>query len=181
MKISPVRKTVLTAIITAAALISFLIESLFPPLFIPGARLGISNIFVLFALIYLGGAEGFAVLTVKILLGSLFTGNLSAMMFSLPSGLIALAVQYFLLARSKKLSVVAISALGGALNLAAQNVIFCLIAGGSEYLIYLPYLSAIGALSGAFVGITVYLLIKRVPRKFIGTENLQKNIKENDN
>ena len=84
MKDILVRKLVFSAILSAAALVSFLIESLFPPLFIPGARLGISNVFVLFAVIYIGVKEGFAVLIIKILLGSLFTGNISAALYSLP-------------------------------------------------------------------------------------------------
>ena len=180
MKSLPVKKIVLTALLSAAALISFLIENLFPPLFIPGARLGISNIFVLFAVIYLGIPEGFAVITVKILLGSVISGNISAMLYSFPSGFLSLSFQVVLLIFTKRLSVVAISAAGGALNLAIQNAIFCLIAG-NEYFIYLPYLSGIGAVSGAFVGFTVFLLVKRVPKKFIGTENISENLKEKNN
>lgn len=159
---------------------SFLIESLFPPLFIPGARLGISNVFVLFAVIYIGVKEGFAVLIIKILLGSLFTGNISAALYSLPSGIIALSVQVILIVCAKRVSVVAISTLGGTLNLILQNVVFCLIAGGSEYLIYLPYLAAIGALAGAFVGFAVYLIIKTFPSYFIETEKGNKKIGEDE-
>ena len=171
MKSFAVRKITLTAVLSAAALISFLIENLFPPLFIAGARLGISNVFVLFAAIYLGTAEGFTVIAVKIILGSVFSGNVSAMLYSFPAGIISLSAQIIMLYYFKRISVVAISTVGGTINLILQNAVFCLIAGG-EYIIYLPYLSGIGAFSGAFVGFTVYLLIKRVPRKFIGTENL---------
>jgi uncharacterized membrane protein len=47
-------KITLTAILSALALITFLIESLFPPLFIPGARLGLANLFILIAIVILG-------------------------------------------------------------------------------------------------------------------------------
>lgn len=165
MKNPAVKRIVMTALFSAAALVSFMIENLFPPLFVPGARLGISNVFTLLAVICLGIKEGFAVLLVKILLGSLFSGNASAVIYSLPSGIISLTAEVALLTFTKKISVVSVSTLGGSLNLTVQNAIFCLIAGG-EYLIYLPYLSAIGALSGAFVGFAVYLIVGRIPKRF---------------
>lgn len=171
------RKTVFAAFLSAAALIAFMIENLFPPLFIPGARLGVSNVFVLFAVVYLGIKEGFAVLTVKIILGSVFTGNVSAMLYSLPSGLFSLSVQVILLVYAKNVSITAVSTVGGTVNLILQNSVFCLIAG-KEYFIYLPYLSAIGALSGAFVGITVYFLVKGIPRNLF---NKKTKVKENEN
>lgn len=166
MKNLAVKRIVMTALLSAAALISFMIENLFPPLLVPGARLGVSNIFTLLAVICLGIKEGFAVLLVKILLGSLFSGNASAIIYSLPSGIISIAMEVALLFFAEKLSLVSVSTLGGSLNLTVQNAIFCLITGGSEYLIYLPYLSAIGALSGTFVGFTVYLIVVRIPKGF---------------
>ena len=180
MRAYPVRKIVFTALLSAAALISFLIESLFPPLFIPGARLGISNVFVLFALITLGVKEGLAVLTIKILLGSIFTGNISAALYSLPAGIISFSLQALLVVFSKKISVISLSTLGGVVNLTVQNLVFCLIAGGSEYLIYLPYLATIGTLAGAFVGITVYLIVKIFPQKFITAENVADKVGEDE-
>ncbi|MDY6366972.1 MAG: Gx transporter family protein [Clostridia bacterium] len=160
-------KITLAALFTAAALISFTIESLFPPIIIPGARLGVSNVFILLAVIILGPQYGFISLIIKCLLGSLFAGNFSAVIYSLPAGLISLSVQTVLLVFSKKFSVVSVSVAGGTLNLTVQNVIFCLVAGGSEYFAYLPYLAVIGAASGAFVGFTVYLLVKILPEKYL--------------
>ena len=159
------KKITAAAILTAAALVSFLMENLFPPLLIPGARLGISNVFILLAIITLGYKEGLIVLAAKIILGNVITGNLSALAYSLPAGAISIAVEILLLYYAKNVSVVAISLVGGAINLAVQNTVFCLITGGTEYFVYLPYLSLIGSLSGAFVGIAVYLLIKFVPKK----------------
>ena len=41
-----------TAVFAALSLIAFMIESLFPPLFVPGAKMGLGNIFSMLALIY---------------------------------------------------------------------------------------------------------------------------------
>lgn len=72
------------AALSALALVSFLIESLFPPLLLPGAKLGLGNIFVLAALFFYGGTGGMIALAVKLLLGNLITGNLSALMYGCP-------------------------------------------------------------------------------------------------
>lgn len=52
-----VRKLTLCAVLTAAALVTFVIELQLPPLTgIPGIKPGLANIFTLFALCWLGAA-----------------------------------------------------------------------------------------------------------------------------
>lgn len=155
-------KIALCGLFSALGCIAFIIEGLFPPLFIPGARLGISNVFILLATIILGGKYGFITLVIKVFLGSLFSGNLSAMLYSLPSGLIALIVEYILLKFTTNISVLAISVCGAVINVSLQNVVFCIVTKTSQYLVYLPYLALIGVVSGLAVGFTVYLIIKNL-------------------
>ena len=62
------------SLLCALALLAYLLEGLFPPLFIPGAKLGISNIFTLLALVLFGGREALLTVLVKCLLGTVF-GN----------------------------------------------------------------------------------------------------------
>ena len=157
------KKIVLCSILACLALIAFTIESLFPPLFVPGARMGISNIFILITLIVFGVGEAFIVTLVKIVLGSLITGNVSAMMYSLPAGIISLGVEFILLYAKPKFSVIAISVLGAVLNGAVQNLMFYIITTNISVLTYLPYLSLISAISGAIIGISVWLIIKYLP------------------
>lgn len=158
-------KLTFTAILTSLAVLSFVLEGLFPPLIIPGARMGISNIFILLAVILLGNVYGYAVFIIKVTLGSLFAGNISALMYSLPSGLISLTTQVLLLLLCKKFSVVAISTFGSVINILLQNVTFCLVTNTAEYLYYSPYLALLGVLSGITVGFTVYVIIKIFPQK----------------
>ena len=166
-------KISLCALLSAFALIAFILEGLFPPLFLPGARMGISNIFILLAVYLLGAKSGVIVLIVKIVLGSLFGGNISAVMYSLPSGLIALSVELILIYFTNKISIVAISVFGAVINTTVQNLVFCLVAQSTEYLSYLPYLAVIGVLAGIIVGFTVHLAVKKIPlpQKLIQNEN----------
>ena len=149
------------------ALISFILESLFPPLFMPGARLGISNVFILLCLVLLGGKYAFFALIIKTVLGSVFSGNISSIMYSLPSGAIALLLQFVLL-EFTKVSVVATSVCGSLINTTLQNITFCLVTSTFEYLSFLPYLALIGVLSGVLVGFVVYLAIRYIPLKIKG-------------
>lgn len=156
------KKLSFSALLSALALITFMIESLFPPLIIPGARMGLSNVFILLCIIFLGGKYAFIVLLVKVTLGSLFSGNVSALMYSLPSGVIALVVQVVLLQFNSGLSIIAVSILGSVINSITQNVIFCLVMHSSAYLAYSPYLALSGVISGAIVGVTVFFLTKKL-------------------
>ena len=70
-----VRKLTLCAVLTAAALVTFVIELQLPPLTgIPGIKPGLANIFTLFALCWLGRGWAFALMMVRVVLGCLITG-----------------------------------------------------------------------------------------------------------
>lgn len=169
------RKLVTCAVICTLAVISFTIENLLPPLFLPGARIGISNVFILLSAILLGSAYGYATLIVKVILGSIFSGNFSAVIYALPSGLVSLTVELILLFVVKKFSIIACSIFGACINSTLQNLTFCLITGYAEYLCYLPYLALIGVIGGFIVGLIVYLLVRKINFSFLSTR-VDKNI-----
>ena len=170
MKKLSVYRISLTGLFSALATIAFVLENLFPPLLMPGARIGVSNIFILLATITLGAFEGFITLTVKILLGSLFSGNVSSALYSLPAGLISLTLECILLFKIKNVSILAISVAGAVINTTVQNTVFCLITQTPEFFFYLPYLAIIGVFSGLTVGFTVYLAIKKLPSNLFGNK-----------
>lgn len=157
------KKIALTALLSAFSLITFVIEGLLPPLFLPGARLGLSNVFILLTVIVLGWQYAFAALIIKTVLGSLFAGNISAIMYSIPAGTISLTLQILLLYFTKRISVIAISVCGSVINTIVQNVVFCIITNTTAYLAYSPYLALIGVLSGTIVGFIIYLIVKKLP------------------
>ena len=168
-----VKKLVFCGVNSALALIAFMLENLFPPLFIVGGRIGVANFFVLIAGITAGFWYGFAVLAVKAVLGSILTGNAGAILYSLPAGAVAYTLQMLLILFAPKISVIAASVLGGTINACLQNATFCLITRTPEYFVYTPYLALIGALGGAIVGAAVFAVIKYLPKKILDI-----NIKE---
>ena len=166
MKREHLYKLTLSGIFAALASLAFFIESLFPPIIVPGARLGISNVFVLLTAILAGNGYAFAVLTAKILIGSAFSGGLSALMYSFPAGVLSLTVQVLLLNRRDRFGIIAISIFGATINSLTQNAVFCLITASPEFMIYSPYLALISIVTGAAVGYTVYLVVRFLPDKY---------------
>ena len=85
MKHISTRQLALCAVLTALALGLSTLENLFPVTLLiplPGVKLGLANIVTVFALYQLGALPALAILTARCLLGSLFAGNASAMLFS---------------------------------------------------------------------------------------------------
>ena len=154
-----VKKIVFTAVLASLALIAFMIESLFPPILVPGAKLGLSNFFILTALIFLGVKEAIAVFIIKIILGSVFSGNISALLYSFPSGTVSLLVEILLFTKIKT-SVLSASALGAVINNAVQLSVYVLITNTIELYVYLPYLLLIGLLAGTFNGVLCVFISK---------------------
>ena len=173
-------KSVMCALTAALSTLAFTIENLFPPLILPGARIGISNVFILFSAIFLGGKYAFITLIIKTVLGSLFAGNPFAIIYSLPAGAVALSVELLIIYKIKNTSVVCASVAGAILNTTVQNLIFCLLTA-IEYIVYLPYLALIGTLSGLVVGFTVYLIIRYLPNKYFTFAFTNQKNKEEEN
>lgn len=160
---SATRRIAADALFTALALIMFLIENLFPPLFFPGAKMGLSNIFSLAALVLFSPVDAFAVVVVRSLLGAAFAGNFSAVMYSFSGGVTAMLVSSVLMyAVYPRISLMSVSIAAAVVH----NIMQTLVAAAWQSVAvfaYMPYLALIGVFSGAAVGAVVMLIFKRVP------------------
>ena len=146
--------------LTALALALSWLENLFPPpLPLPGIKLGLANLVTLFALCTLGGGRALAILLARVLLGSMFAGNVSALLYSLLGGLAALGTMA-LLARSKRLSVYGVSLGGAAAHNCGQAAAAVLTLGTAAPLAYLPALLLSSLATGALTGFIAALLFR---------------------
>lgn len=160
------KKLAVLGVLTALSLITFLIENLFPPLLIPGAKLGLANAFSFIALIMYSPLEAFIIVGVRTILGAVFAGNLSAVLYSFTGGMVSMAVSSVLLyCVHPKISVMCVSVVAAAFHNFTQNAVFVLLSSTPLAFYYAPYLILLGVLSGAFIGTAVTLIVKRVPEK----------------
>ncbi len=158
----------LASVLTALALGLSVMESLFPvtaAIPLPGVKLGLANIVTLFALYQLGGRMAMSILIARCLLGSLFAGNVSALLYSLLGGLTAMAVM-LLLRRVRRLSVFGVSIGGAAGHNLGQIAAACAVLGSTAPVGYLPALLIVSVVTGTVTGLVVTLL-------FQATKNLR--------
>lgn len=160
------KRIAIDAVLAAASLIVFTVESLLPPLLLPGAKIGLSNIFSLLALLLFGYFDGLAVLLTRLLLGSVITGTVSSLIYGLIAGLISLTVSFVLIRFAyPNVSIVAISVTAAVTHNVIQALSFVLFNGAPQMLAYMPYLALIGTASGLFVGFVVFVLDRSLPDK----------------
>jgi heptaprenyl diphosphate synthase len=156
------RQLALCAVLTALALGLSTLENLIPisllvPL--PGVKLGLANIVTMFALYQLGAGPALVILAARCFLGSLFAGNVSALLFSAMGGLLAMVVM-ILLKRASRLSVYGVSIGGAAAHNVGQIGAAILTLGNTMVVGYLPFLLGVSLLTGALTGFVVSLLFR---------------------
>ena len=79
-----VKRLAQLSLLTAVALIIFVVELQIPnPFPIPGIKLGLANIVTVYAVYHYRWYEVSAVVVLRVVLGSLFSGNMMALIYSL--------------------------------------------------------------------------------------------------
>ena len=156
------KRLVLLAMLTAVAMILSYVESLLPSVGIPGVKMGLANIAVIFALFRFGWKEAAALSLVRVVLVSLLFGSVGAMLYSLAGAVLSLAVMA-LLRRIDRFSTVGISVAGGVAHNAGQILMAMLILQTKQLLGYLPVLAVSGIAGGVLPGLAAALLIRRIP------------------
>lgn len=156
------KRLVLLAMLTAVAMILSYVESLLPSVGIPGVKMGLANIAVIFALFRFGWKEAAALSLVRVVLVSLLFGSVGAMLYSLAGAVLSLAIMA-LLRRIDRFSTVGISVAGGVAHNAGQILMAMLILQTKQLLGYLPMLAVSGIAGGVLTGLAAALLIRRIP------------------
>ena len=150
----------LCGLLVALMLVLGFVESLMPVAAgVPGIKLGLANIVTVFALYQLGAAPALGILVARCLLGSLFAGNASALLFSLMGGVGAMLVM-IALRRVRGLSVYGVSIAGAAAHNIGQIGAAMIVLGGTAVLGYLPVLLGVSLLTGTLTGFVASLLFR---------------------
>lgn len=158
-----------TGALAALALLFSYLESLFPlPLPLPGFKLGLGNVVVLFAAFFLSLPHAAVLSLLKILVSALLFGNPISLLFSLFgsffSFLTLIASQKLL--RGGKITFVGASVLSAAAFNAGQILFASLLTKSPALLFYLPALLLASLVLGGTVGLLLNLLSSRLARLF---------------
>ena len=156
------KKLAAMAMLTAVALIIFVVEAQIPALVpIPGIKLGLANIITVFAVFSFGSWEAALILAVRIFFGAVFAGNFSTILYSAAGGALAIGIT-ILLKRFLTIKQLWIAGtLGAIAHSIGQMAVAVLITQTPGLLIYLPVLIFCSVITGTFTGLCSQYLVKR--------------------
>ena len=155
-------KLTVMALTTALAMILSFIESQIPAFVaVPGVKVGLANIAVVFALYKLGWKEAVAISLVRVVLVSMLFGSLASMFYSLAGAALSL-IGMGLLKKSGKFTEIVVSVAGGILHNVGQIAMACLILETDVLRYYLPFLLLSGTVAGVVIGVISAIMVKRI-------------------
>ena len=162
------KKLTLCGMLTALAIVLSLAERLFPldaivP--VPGVKLGLANVVTLFALTRLSVRDAVAILLCRVALSSLLMGSVTAFLFSLFGGLLALAVMGLLLRTEGKFcSVLGVSVAGAAAHNIGQIIAAVIWMKTGAVMAYLPLLLVMSMPLGLVTGLTAAIVLSHLQK-----------------
>ena len=177
------RLTALALTVSFALILSF-IESRIPAFVaIPGVKIGLANVAVIFALYKFGIAEAVTVSLIRVVLVSVLFGSPVSFIYSLAGAVLSLSAM-LLLKNLTPLTKIAVSVVGGVMHNIGQICAASVMLGTNVVVYYLPFLLLSGTLAGIAVGVASGLLIKKVTldlnyvKNRRDDKNPEKNIKK---
>lgn len=140
---------------------------------LPGIKLGLANIVTLVALYYLGIKSAYTILIIRCILGAIFGGGISGLLFSLSGSLLALTIM-ILGSKVSFFSIFGISILGAAAHNIGQIIMAILLMKSIYIGGYLPYLLVIALFTGFATGSIAAGVLRVLVKTY---KNTKKHIK----
>ena len=158
-------KLSLLALSVSLAMILSFVESQIPAMVaIPGVKVGLANIVVVFALYKLGWKPAAVISLTRVFLVGLLFGNGISILYSFTGAIVSFIVM-LLLKKAKVFSTMAVSVAGGVLHNLGQIAMACVIMGTDVLRYYAPFLILSGTLAGIVIGVLAAIMIRRIDVK----------------
>ncbi len=162
MRDRTVKTVTFCGIFSALAIVFSTFEALLPiqafvPL--PGIKLGMANIVIIYVLFYVGTKESVLVLLCKCVVTALIFGSVSSFLFSLCGGMLSLLASVIIKKKCyDKFSFLGVSIIGASLHNTGQILVSCLMLGTFKTLYYLPALLFASIVCGIITGTVLCFL-----------------------
>ena len=149
--------------IALAMVLSFL-ESQIPALVaIPGIKVGLPNLVIVFLIYKMGWKDAVIVSIIRTLLVSMLFGNIQMLTFSLAGAALSLAVM-ILLKKTNWFSTITVSIVGGICHNIGQIAAAMIWTQTAGIVTYLPVLLISGTIEGAVIGLVAGLLVEKLKK-----------------
>ena len=159
------KKAALTGILIALALILSYLESLIPMSFaVPGVKLGLPNLVVVFALYRLRPSTAAAISLLRVALVAILFGSVLSLIYSAAGAVCSFCVM-LLLRKTGRFGCTGVSVAGAVTHNLAQIAAAAVLLQTGALAWYFPVLCLSGTLAGVCIGLLAALLVKRIPEK----------------
>lgn len=156
------RKVAILSLLIALAMVFSFVESQIPsPIAIPGVKIGLANLAVIFTLNKLGMKEAIIVSLVRVFIIAVLFGSAVSLVYS-TSGAVLSLLSMYLLMKTHLFSSVAISVTGGVMHNLGQVIIACILLESNILKYYFPFLLISGVASGIAIGLLSNAVIERI-------------------
>ena len=160
-----INKITIIALCTSLALLLSYVEMLVPVLIqgVPGIKMGLANIVVVFVLYKFGARDAAAVSAIRVLAAVLLFGSVVSLLYSLAGALFSFLVM-LLLKQTGRFSEIGVSTVGGIAHNAAQIFVAAVMFDVPQIWYYMPILVLTGTVSGILVGVAGAVSVKRLKK-----------------
>ena len=153
------------ALLTAIALTIFLAEAQIPALTaVPGVKLGLANIVTVYAMFALGSGDALLVLSARVFLGAVFSGQPMTLIYSAAGGLLSWCVLCLLGRLLTDRQIWLASPVAAIFHNIGQLLAAAAVLRSWSVLAWLPYLVIAAVLAGLFTGVAAQALLRRLER-----------------
>ena len=153
------------ALLTAIALTIFLAEAQLPALTaVPGVKLGLANIVTVYAMFALGPGDALLVLSGRVFLGAVFSGQMMTLIYSAAGGFLSWCVLCLLRKLLTGEQIWLASPVAAVFHNLGQLLAAAAVLRSWAVMAWLPYLIIAAILAGLFTGVAAQALAGRLGR-----------------
>ena len=158
------KKVAFLGMCIALSMVLSYFESLIPPLMaVPGVKMGLPNIVMVFMLYKIGAKETAIVSILRVILVGILFGTPLSMIYSLVGAALSL-IGMIILKKTNLFAPVTVSVVGGILHNVGQIATACFVMDTAEIAYYLPVLLITGTIAGVLIGLCAAMILKRLEK-----------------
>lgn len=162
---SKTKRIALLGVLTSVALVLSYLEAMLPPIStaVPGIKMGLPNIIIIFLLYKFGLKEAVIVSIIRVFIVSLLFGNVMTLAYSIAGAVLSLALMT-LFKKLNFLSAIGVSIIGGISHNLGQILVAIFLFDTIQIGYYMIVLSITGTIAGVVIGIISSILVKKLEK-----------------
>ena len=159
------RRIALLGVLTSVALVLSYLEVMLPPIStaVPGIKMGLPNIIIIFLLYKFGLKEAVTVSLIRVFIVALLFGNVMTLAYSVAGAVLSLGLMS-LFKKFDFFSQVGVSIIGGISHNLGQILVAIFLFDTIQIGYYMIILSITGTIAGVVIGIISSILVKKLEK-----------------